>query len=111
MQRVERLALLGDGAAAPRQPLLRPPPRALGDSIRWPRALRLPARPAAGHVAAIIKKFNHSNKVMISSVTGTDNDPQSYILQKQILESAGVLVASSNFDAANIAVKYLNTFV
>ena len=65
----------------------------------------------AGHVAAIIKKFNHSNKVMISSVTGTDNDPQSYILQKQILESAGVLVASSNFDAANIAVKYLNTFV
>lgn len=41
-----------------------------------------------------------SKAVLVASVCGTDGDPQGYTAQRQILEQAGVLVASSNAEAA-----------
>jgi FdrA protein len=45
----------------------------------------------------------------LASVTGTDRDPQSRAAQVRKLAEAGVIVADSNADAANIALKALGS--
>ncbi len=57
----------------------------------------------AGLLAGVLKKKN--SKVVIASVTGTEDDPQVYSRQVKTLRSAGVLVAHSNAHAARIAAK------
>ncbi|MBN1314612.1 MAG: acyl-CoA synthetase FdrA, partial [Anaerolineales bacterium] len=62
----------------------------------------------AGELAATIKKIRdmHSQEsryvAMVASVCGTDADPQEFSRQKEQLENAGVVVASSNAEAAAI---------
>jgi FdrA protein len=47
--------------------------------------------------------LNKSRKLVIASVTGTENDPQVYSKQVKILRAVGVIVAGSNAQAARIA--------
>ena len=54
---------------------------------------------AAASAFAVAER-NGRQLVILTSVTGTDEDPQNYHLQKQILEVAGVIVAPSNATAA-----------
>ena len=54
----------------------------------------------AGLVAAVVK---NSRKIVIASVTGTEDDPQVYSKQVRKLEAAGVIVAGSNAAAARLA--------
>jgi len=54
----------------------------------------------AGLVAAVLKG---SKKLVVASVTGTEDDPQVYSNQVKTLERAGVIVAASNAQAARIA--------
>ena len=56
----------------------------------------------AGFIADIIKAKQPS-KPIICSITGTYGDPQDFGQQTSILEQAGVIVASSNQDAASLA--------
>ena len=60
-----------------------------------------PAEELSGAVADA-KKIN-PEIVFISSITGTDGDPQNYGLQKKILTDAGVLVFSTNRQAVTAA--------
>jgi FdrA protein len=55
----------------------------------------------AGLLASVLGKKN--NKMVVASVTGTDEDPQVYSRQVRTLKSAGVVVAESNAHAARIA--------
>jgi FdrA protein len=55
----------------------------------------------AGLLARVLKKKN--NKLVIASVTGTEGDPQAYSRQVKTLRAAGVIVATSNAEAARIA--------
>jgi FdrA protein len=55
----------------------------------------------AGLLVGVLKKKN--NKVVIASVTGTEEDPQVYSRQVRTLRNAGVVVADSNAAAARIA--------
>jgi FdrA protein len=62
--------------------------------------------PAGSLAEAAISAFavaerNGRRLAIVASVTGTDEDSQNYHLQKQILESAGVIVAPSNATAAH----------
>jgi len=54
----------------------------------------------AGLVADVVRK---TGKVVIASVTGTEDDPQVYSKQVKTLQDAGVIVAESNAQAARIA--------
>jgi len=54
----------------------------------------------AGLIASAVVK---SRKLIIASVTGTEDDPQVYSKQVKTLKSAGVLVADSNAAAARLA--------
>jgi FdrA protein len=54
----------------------------------------------SGLISALLKK---SKKLVIASVTGTENDPQVYSKQVKILKDAGVVVAESNAQAARLA--------
>jgi len=54
----------------------------------------------AGLVAPIVRK---TKKLVIASVTGTEQDPQVYSRQVKTLEDAGVVVAESNAQAARVA--------
>jgi FdrA protein len=54
----------------------------------------------AGLIAGALKK---NKKLVIASVTGTEADPQVYSKQVKILQSAGVVVAESNAQAARAA--------
>lgn len=54
----------------------------------------------AGLVAEALK---NNRKLVIASVTGTENDPQVYSKQVRALEKAGVIVADSNAHAARVA--------
>lgn len=54
----------------------------------------------AGLLAEVLKK---NKKLVIASVTGTENDPQVFSKQVKTLKEAGVLVADSNAQAARIA--------
>ena len=53
--------------------------------------------------AGVLVKNDFSRKVVIASVTGTDEDPQRWSRQVAILHAAGVMVAPSNAHAAELA--------
>jgi FdrA protein len=53
--------------------------------------------------AGVLVKNDFSRKVVIASVTGTDEDPQRWSRQVAILHAAGVVVAPSNAHAAELA--------
>ena len=57
----------------------------------------------AGHLVESLGSSLNGETLMIASVTGTDGDPQGRISQIAKLEAAGILVAPSNADAANLA--------
>ena len=59
----------------------------------------------AGHLAAVIDSPPERHPVIVASVTGTDADPQGLGRQVRTLESAGVVVAPSNADAALFALR------
>jgi FdrA protein len=54
----------------------------------------------AGLLLPLLKK---KQKLVIASVTGTEDDPQVYSRQVRKLERAGVVVAGSNAQAARLA--------
>jgi FdrA protein len=58
----------------------------------------------AGHLANVLNG-RHRGPLLLASVTGTDGDPQVRSAQVQKLTEAGVLVAESNADAAELAIK------
>jgi len=63
----------------------------------------------AGHLSkALGNKIRESETVVISSITGTHEDPQGFLSQKQKLQDLGILIAPSNFDAAELAIKCLS---
>jgi FdrA protein len=62
----------------------------------------------AGHLAGLLDRHGRSDSVVIASVTGTDEDPQVRARQVSVLERAGVMVAPSNADAAELALACLN---
>lgn len=58
----------------------------------------------AGHIARIVEEAGEEARpLVVASVTGTDGDPQGRAAQEHKLEAAGVLVAPSNADAAQLA--------
>jgi len=61
----------------------------------------------AGELSAAVAEAKKINPeiIYITSITGTDGDPQNYALQKKILTDAGVLVFSTNRQAVNAARK------
>jgi len=59
----------------------------------------------ATHVAKFLEKNWNNTPIIISSVTGTEYDPQVFSRQVAILQDAGVFVAPSNSDAAEAAAK------
>jgi hypothetical protein len=61
-------------------------------------------RDPAGHVATVINS-HHRRPLILASVTGTDRDPQPRDAQVQKLTEAGVIVAESNADAADMAIR------
>jgi FdrA protein len=58
----------------------------------------------AGHLANVLSGRDRG-PLLLASVTGTDGDPQVRSAQVQKLTEAGVLVAESNADAAELAIK------
>jgi hypothetical protein len=61
----------------------------------------------AGHLVSSLGTSINSPTLVIASVTGTDGDPQGRITQIAKLEKAGILVAPSNADAAELAIACL----
>ena len=61
-------------------------------------------RDPAGHVANVINSHDR-RPLILASVTGTDRDPQPRDAQVQRLTEAGVIVAESNADAADMAIR------
>ncbi len=57
----------------------------------------------ADPAALIVEVLKGSRKLVVASVTGTEDDPQVYSKQVRTLERAGVVVASSNAAAARLA--------
>jgi succinyl-CoA synthetase alpha subunit len=53
--------------------------------------------------AAVLLKNDFSSKIVVASVTGTDQDPQVWSRQVALLRDAGVVVAASNAHAAEFA--------
>lgn len=61
----------------------------------------------AGLVARAVEAAPADRPAVIASITGTDSDPQGYSRQAAILAAAGVIVAGSNAQAAEIAAQAL----
>ncbi len=61
----------------------------------------------AGHVARCLARAGDDRPLVVASVTGTDGDPQVRAAQAAKLDAAGVLVAPSNADAAELAIACL----
>jgi FdrA protein len=61
----------------------------------------------AGLVARAVAAAPADRPAVIASITGTDSDPQGYSRQAAILAAAGVIVAGSNAQAAEIAAQAL----
>lgn len=61
----------------------------------------------AGHVARCLARAGDDRPLVVASVTGTDDDPQVRAAQAAKLDAAGVLVAPSNADAAELAIACL----
>ena len=61
----------------------------------------------AGSVAEMVATLRSEGRqvAVVASVCGTEGDPQGYTAQRRKLEEAGVLVASSNAEAASWAAK------
>jgi FdrA protein len=59
----------------------------------------------AGEIAATLAAPADGPPTVVASVCGTADDPQGYDHQVQILEDAGVIVARSNAEAAEIALR------
>ena len=57
----------------------------------------------AGHLASILSELAHPGPAVVASVTGTEEDPQVRSRQIATLKKAGVLVAPSNAQAAELA--------
>jgi len=57
----------------------------------------------AGHLARRLENRPAAGPVVIASVTGTEDDPQPRSAQIATLERAGVLVAPTNAQAAELA--------
>ena len=56
-------------------------------------------------IAAAVRAAPADRPAVVASVCGTERDPQGYAAQRRVLESAGVLVADSNADAVEAAVR------
>ncbi len=65
-------------------------------------------RDPAGHVANFLKDRAADGRLIVASVTGTDQDPQQATAQIQKLERVGVNVAPSNADAVFLAINRLS---
>ena len=63
----------------------------------------------AGAVARTLTRSGSSRPLIIASVCGTDADPQGYSEQVRKLEQAGVIVTTSNADAAELAVRVVQS--
>jgi len=61
----------------------------------------------SGHLVASLSSSLNGSTLVIASVTGTDGDPQGRITQIAKLKKAGILVAPSNADAAELAIACL----
>jgi FdrA protein len=61
----------------------------------------------AGHLAQFLSDRPSGGPVVVASVTGVEADPQPRSRQIATLEAAGVLVAPSNAQAAELALAYL----
>jgi succinyl-CoA synthetase alpha subunit len=59
----------------------------------------------AGELVSALPPASQRNAVLITSVCGTEDDPQGYSRQVQLLEDAGVIVAPSNAHAAELAIE------
>ena len=57
----------------------------------------------AGHLASVLAERPADGPAVVASVTGTEDDPQVRSNQVAKLEAAGVLVAPSNAQAAELA--------
>ncbi len=58
----------------------------------------------AGHLAEALTALSAEGRLIVASVTGTDDDPQMRARQVEKLERIGVKVARSNADAARLAI-------
>src|SRR5262249_33805857 len=65
-------------------------------------------RDPAGHVAGILAGSD-GGQLVIASVVGTDGDPQPRTDQVRTLAEAGVIVAASGADAAEMAIRAIGT--
>ncbi|HET8876567.1 MAG TPA: acyl-CoA synthetase FdrA [Casimicrobiaceae bacterium] len=61
----------------------------------------------AGELISVLPPANERKAVLITSVCGTEDDPQGYSRQVTLLEDAGVIVAPSNAHAAELAIDVL----
>ena len=61
----------------------------------------------AGELISALPPANERKSVLITSVCGTEDDPQGYSRQVTLLEDAGVIVAPSNAHAAELAIDVL----
>ncbi|MBX9827170.1 MAG: acyl-CoA synthetase FdrA [Xanthobacteraceae bacterium] len=61
----------------------------------------------AGDLVAQLPAANARDVILIASVCGTEQDPQGYSRQVQLLKDAGVIVAPSNAHAAELAIEVL----
>ena len=61
----------------------------------------------AGQLIAQLPPAKDRKAVLVASVCGTEDDPQSYSRQAQLLKDAGVIVAPSNAHAAELAIDVL----
>ena len=59
----------------------------------------------AGPVARALESAAPDRPPVVASVCGTELDPQDYAAQRRTLERAGVLVAESNADAVEAAIR------
>ena len=62
----------------------------------------------AGHLVESLGATLNGSTLVIASVTGTDGDFQGRVNQIAKLEKAGILVAPSNADAAELAIACIN---
>jgi succinyl-CoA synthetase alpha subunit len=63
--------------------------------------------PAGQLVSSLPQNYSDSQIAIIASVTGTEDDPQIRSRQVARLQSAGVIVAQSNAEAATLAIEHL----
>ena len=61
----------------------------------------------AGELISALPPANERKAVVVTSVCGTEDDPQGYSRQVALLEDAGVIVAPSNAHAAELAIDVL----